>query len=44
LALCKDDVGAVQSAVAREVPTLETEHPQEIVGHEAHYLVLDGAS
>lgn len=44
LAVCKDDVAAVQAAGAREVPALEIEHPQEIVGHEAHHAVLDGAS
>jgi uncharacterized lipoprotein YajG len=44
VAVCKDDVAAVQSAGAREVPALDAEHPQEIVGTEAHHLVLDGAS
>ncbi|MBC7906716.1 MAG: hypothetical protein H7Y60_08225 [Rhodospirillaceae bacterium] len=44
LAVCKDDVALVQSAGAREVPALDIERPQEIVGHEAHHAVLDGAS
>lgn len=44
VAVCKDDVAAVQSAGAREVPALDAEHPQEIVGPEAHHIVLDGAS
>lgn len=44
LAVCKDDVAAVQAAGARAVPALAVEHPAEIVGTEAHHAVLDGAS
>jgi hypothetical protein len=44
LMACKDDVAAVQSAGAREVPALEPEQPPQVVGPEAHHLVLDGVS
>lgn len=44
LAVCGSDVPAVQSSAAAETPALAPEHPQEIVGTEAHRQVLDGAS
>lgn len=44
VAVCKDNVAAVQSAVARDVPALVPEHPAEIVGHEAPFTPLDGES
>lgn len=44
LEVCAGDHDVIQAAAAAEVPALAPEQPAEVVGEEAHHLVLEGRS